>query len=288
MSDQHWDIIHGIWTFPAACLGVMLGKARNVPSVVGLQGGCMADLKIGTLVYGGNRGWFKKRVNKWTLKNASVITAETQFQKDLIRDNDLKDGVEVIYSGRSHQGVLGAKTLGREIKFIHVANLTPIKDQTTLLDTFAIINQQIPCTLTIIGPDYDDGAVQRYCDNLGLEKYVCFKGYLSNDSVVRALKNHDMMIHTSLFEGGALAIIEAMLYGVVVAGTKVGLVSDLSDDFFIRSERQDSEDLAQKILTVIKDHTRYNALRDNAYQWAASHSIDSMADSFLHLYNRQL
>jgi len=96
------------------------------------------------------------------------------------------------------------------------------------------------------------------------------------------------MIHTSLFEGGALAIIEAMLYGVVVAGTKVGLVSDLSDDFFIRSERQDSEDLAQKILTVIKDHTRYNALRDNAYQWAASHSIDSMADSFLHLYNRQL
>ena len=284
LKHEKYSVIHGIWTFPSTFFGAILSKIRNIPLVAGLQGGCMADLSIGGFDYGGNQGLFKKLINKWTLKMATCITAETIFQKELLEDERLLKKVNIIYSGRRCPVAMTRKRLQPHVKFVHVANLTPIKDQITLLDTFAILKSRISCSLSIIGPDYNSNSIQEYAQQLDLADDVRFLGQLPNHDVITQLRQHDIMIHTSLYEGGALVIVEAMVNGVVVAGTRVGHLYDLGDEYFVISEIGQSSELAEKILALVADEDRYHTLRSNAYHWALEHSLDTMCDSFYRLY----
>jgi glycosyltransferase involved in cell wall biosynthesis len=83
----------------------------------------------------------------------------------------------------------------------------------------------------------------------------------------------DLMLHTSISEGQSMAITEAAASGVLLAGTRVGLLHDLGDECGLIVEVGDFEGLALKVLNVLIDDESWNKKIQNARNWSDSHDL---------------
>jgi glycosyltransferase involved in cell wall biosynthesis len=97
----------------------------------------------------------------------------------------------------------------------------------------------------------------------------------------------DILLHTSLSEGHPIVVEEAMSSGVVVCGTKVGLLYDLPD-CCISVDVKDFESLAAATLELIHDSHRIIQVRQLAYQWATRHSMQWTVDEMMALYSTRI
>ena len=107
--------------------------------------------------------------------------------------------------------------------------------------------------------------------DLGL-KNVLFVDAVPHHELNKYLSDSHFMLHTSLHEAQAVVISEAMSSGVIVCGSRVGLLYDLTDDFCISADCGDYITLAEKILDLISDKERIEKMRTSAYDWSIKHS----------------
>ena len=68
-------------------------------------------------------------------------------------------------------------------------------------------------SLTLIGDGIEKSNLNQYVKQNNLSRYINFKGFISNDEVIKELKNSHVLIHPSFREGGSWAIMESMFYG---------------------------------------------------------------------------
>ncbi len=280
------DAVHAMWTHPHGLMAYMASSYFKIPMINSLQGGCLAD--IPSVSYGGNRGFIKKRLTNFILHRATFITAETQFQWKLI-PLKYREKASIIYYGIPIQNQL--KTYkpiqGKQgIKLIHVANLTPIKDQITLLKLVHSLSKKYDVHLTIIGSDYYDGLIQRTSEELDLKGHISFLGQLPHNEVLDQLRSHDIMLHTSLFEGSCLAIIEAWSVGLLTIGTNVGILHDMSDVLCLQSEVQDVEGLVKQFDRLVNDTKLQASFYKAGIEWSRKHSMQDCVDRFVALYKQ--
>lgn len=280
---EKFDRLHGIWTFPAGFMAILLGKFWGVQSVVSLQGGGLARLK--NIKYGGRVPLISNWCIRWTLKNARHITAESCFQRDLISDADIRKRVKIIpYGVDTHLFSFRPKSPEVPLRFIHIANLNPVKDQETLVRTFHLIRQQTNAHLTIVGPDYMNGKIQNLVSRLGLNEDVLFTGFVAHQKIPCYLHEAQIMLHTSLHEGMPLVVVEAMASGVVVCGTKVGIIADLSPQCCISVPIGDYVGLAKEVIQLVHNEEQYHKIQKRARNWAQHHTIDWTCRQFEKMY----
>src|SRR5207248_2550306 len=73
---------------------------------------------------------------------------------------------------------------GRPANLLQVADISPVKDQETLLMTAVHLRERkIPFVLEIIGADTLGGAMQRRATELGLDACVRFAGFLPQEAL---------------------------------------------------------------------------------------------------------
>ena len=269
---KRYDLVHAFWALPAGLLAVKLSKLFNIPCIITLQGGETANLQ--EINYG---NILKERSKKKTLKvckKADKLVVLTNFQLTQLRLLGVhRDDVDIIPYGAEDKLFPFNKTINftAPYKFIHVANLTEVKDQATLLKVFKFISEKIDCHLTMIGDDFLEGKIQKLVQDLGL-KNVLFVDAVPHQELNKYLSDSHFMLHTSLHEAQAVVINEAMSSGVVVCGSRVGLLYDLTADFCISADCGDYTTLAEKILELISDKERIEKLRTSAYDWSVNHT----------------
>jgi len=108
----------------------------------------------------------------------------------------------------------------------HVARLTAVKDQESLLRAFVRVRRSRPeARLVIVG----DGELRDHLTalsvELGLEESVRFLGFRSD--VERVLRAFDLFVLCSSTEGLPISLLEAMAAGRPVVATSVGGIPDL-------------------------------------------------------------
>lgn len=282
-KTEKFDWLHGIWTFPSGFLAVLFGKIWGLQSLVSLQGGGLAKVK--SIKYGGKFPFLSRIGIQWTLKNAKHISAETYFQRNLIANPKIRERVKVIpYGVNMELFQFQTKTLKEPIQFIHIANLNPVKDQKTLIRAFYLINQHLNARLTIVGPDYMNGEIQRLTQRMGIQKEVHFTGFVGHERIPEYLNKAHVLLHTSLHEGMPLAAVEAMAAGVVVCGTKVGIIDDLSPVHCIGVPIEDYTQIAQEVVDLLNNNDHYYRLQQQARQWTEKHTIDWTCKEFEKIY----
>jgi glycosyltransferase involved in cell wall biosynthesis len=281
---QRYDLIHAFWVYPAGTLAVVLGKITRVPSIVTIQGGEAAAVhEIG---YGNMLKPWLKKVTIWTCENTTCLNSISGFLVSEMRRHGLrrKDVVVIPFGAEQTIFTRQKKNRADKLHIIHVSNLTEVKDQAMLLRAFSRIKAELPCELRILGADYMNGKLQSLASTLNLTEGVDFLGAIPNDQLDNHYAWADIMMHTSLHEGQSGVVMEAMATGVVVCGTKVGIIADLGDDYFETVDVGDYISLAKKVVTIAKDESKYRRLQEKAFTWVQEHDANWTVRAFDELY----
>jgi glycosyltransferase involved in cell wall biosynthesis len=269
---NRYDLVHAFWVLPAGLISVKLSKIFNIPCIVTLQGGETANLP--EINYGNIIAEKSKKRTLEVCKKADKLVVLTNFQLTQLRLIGVhREDIDIIPYGVEEKLFPFNKTQNftEPYNFIHVANLTEVKDQETLIKVFKIISEKLICRLTIIGDDFLQNKIQKLVQDLEL-KNVLFVGAVPHQELNKYLADSHFMLHTSLHEAQAVVINEAMSSGVVVCGTRVGLIYDLTDDLCISTDCGDYTTLAEKILELISDKEGIEKMRTSAYNWSVNHS----------------
>jgi len=269
---NRYDMVHAFWALPAGLLAVKLSKLLKIPCNVTLQGGETAN--IPKINYGNILNERSKKKTLEVCKKADKLVVLTNFQLAQLRSLGVhRDYIDIIPYGAEEKLFPFNKTknFSAPYKFIHIANFTEVKDQETLLKVFKFISEKIDCKLTMIGDDFLQGKIQKLVQDLGL-KNVLFVDAVPHRELNKYLSDSHFMLHTSLHEAQAVVINEAMSSGVLVCGSRVGLLYDLTADFCISADYGDYTTLAEKILELISDKARIEKIRTSAYDWSINHS----------------
>jgi len=284
-KELPFELLHGIWSYPSGLAAVILGKILHLPSFVTVFGGEAASVQ--RIRYGHMLKLPLRALTLWTCRKATALVTLTEFQRSLLKKHGLKRAdIAVIPTGTTEafSDLFKPKTLNLPIRFLHVANLTEVKDQITLLKAFRIISTNINARLRIIGPDYMNGKIQQTADQLGIAEHVTFLGYVHQEAILEHYAWAHMMLHTSLYEGQALVVNEAAASGVVVCGTRVGLIADLEDSCTIAVATGDHQGLAKKVLDLLNNPSQFVRLQTNAHTWAANHNLDWTVKRYTEVY----
>ena len=178
----------------------------------------------------------------------------------------------------SEEGGQGSALIG------HVGRLKKYKSVDHLLRAFQIILKDIPdARLRIIGDGDIRPDLERLAQELGVSPRVEFTGYLSQAEKVRQLNQMSVAVNCSAKEGWGLTVIEANACGVpVVASDVPGLRDSVIDEKTgLLYEFGNIEQLAQKIMLVLRDENLRNRMRVDALEWGRSFSWEESAKKMI-------
>ncbi|MEP6735244.1 MAG: glycosyltransferase [Chryseolinea sp.] len=278
-----YQVVHGFWAMPSGFLAVLISKRYGIKSIVSVLGGDAISLP--EINYGQLQRWLPRKLIVWTLANASEVTTLTKYLWDNLLNVGLgKRKVNVIPWGIDvSQFSYSTKNIGSPVRFLHVANLHPVKDQFTLLRAFKLISESSNATLKIIGEGVLSAEVRKLTTELNLDNKVSFVDPMPYEKLAEHYAIADILLHTSLSEGQSEVVTEAMSSGVVVCGTAVGLMYD-KPEICVGVNVGDYESLAMKVLQLLKDTQRMNQLKKEAHIWAMEHDIDWTTKMYAALY----
>jgi len=282
---KEFSVIHGMLGLPAELATVIAGRVFGIKKILSLIGGELAS--IPDIAYGNMRNQLLRKITSWTCGQADILTLLTHFQESALTHYKIEhDRAYVIPFGvDTKKFFFNPKIeLRPPFQFIHVASQSPVKDQTTLLNAFATITQQVEAKLEIIGPDYLNGANQRTAHRLGIENHTTFLGSVPHIDLPKHYQKAHIMLHTSLHEAQAVVVAEAAASGVVIAGTNVGLISDLGEEGAVVAPIGDHSYLAREILRLLTNPDEYQKKRASAKKWAESHDLAWTVDQFERIY----
>lgn len=211
--------------------------------------------------------WKRRWTNRLLLRRlADQVNACSQFSGDALAEQEgfRPSAVEVIYNGidttnfvpdpdRSQvRADLGLDPTRRYVAT--VARFHPVKDHTTLLDSFAeLVTRHDDVDLLLVGDGELRENLERQARSLGIDRRVHFWGVRSD--VGRILSAIDVFVLPSLSEAASLTLLEAMASECAIVATRVGgnpeLVRDGVDGLL--TPRRDAHAMADAISSLLTD-----------------------------------
>jgi glycosyltransferase involved in cell wall biosynthesis len=162
----------------------------------------------------------------------------------------------------------------------HVGRLKKYKSVDHLLRAFQIVLKEIPdARLTIVGDGDFRSDLERHARQLSVADRVEFTGYLSQTEKVRHLNRMTIAVDCSAKEGWGLTVVEVNACGVPVVASDVPGLRDsvLDGKTGLLYEYGNIEQMAQKILLLLRDENLRNRMSADALAWGRSFNWDESA-----------
>jgi glycosyltransferase involved in cell wall biosynthesis len=251
---------------------VALAALVRRPSVIAVLGAEAAS--VPSIGYGFLGHPVTRRLVLETCERASAVVVLSSGQREALRRRGLRRGVQVIPFGVDRAMFeQRAKPALPPLKILHVANLTAVKDQTTLLRAFALLRRDTDARLRIVGPDHLDGSLQRLAGELGLQEDVEFVGPVPYPDVPSHYHWADIFMLTSLSEGQCVGLAEAAMSGVLLVSTEVGCIPDVSEQGAVVVRMRDPADIAEKVRAIASNRAQWERKVASARAWAEHHDF---------------
>ncbi len=231
----------------------------------------------------------------FNLLHKKFIDANIAISK-VILDETLEYGVENvvhIYNGidLSKFSFDPLQQPNNQLNILNVSRLTAVKGQDILIRALNLCKQRgINFSCTFVGGkcDYDkenyDNIIS-LADKLYLSDNVHFAGQKCD--IVPYLNKADLFVLPSRYEGLGIAALEAMAAGVPVIASNIGGPREIIFDDFngFLFERENHEELADKIEYFYKNNDRQARMKQSAYDYVRDFDISIMCDKYLELYS---
>jgi glycosyltransferase involved in cell wall biosynthesis len=282
---EAYGALLSFWAYPMGPFVVALAKSTSSASVLTVLGGEAAS--VPSIRYGVLRRPVSRRLLLSTCDRASALIVLSTEQRDALRLHGLRREVDVIPFGADPRMFTAQpKALVPPLKILHVANLTEVKDQGTLLRGFALLRRDIAARLRLVGPDYMNGRLQRLARELDVEHDVEFVGPVVHTALPAHYSWADMFVLTSLSEGASVALAEAAMSGVLLVSTRVGSVPDLGEAGAVIVRTGDPVDLAEKIRAIASDRDSWARKVARAREWAEHRDLPWTVDRLTSVLER--
>lgn len=232
--SRPFDVLHAFWADEPGALTVLAARRMDAPAVVSVMGGELAALR--DLGYGGQQSPVDRRLTASALRLARRVTVGSVWLKECelprrpaVHWRVLPLGVDT--SRFTPDGVgAPARALPGRPRLLHVASLTPVKDQAMLLRAFAALSPRAPeAHLSIAGDGPLRGTLQSLASELGVAARVSFLGAVCHDALPDLYRQADAFVLSSRFESEAMVVLEAAASGCPIVATRVGVVPELRE-----------------------------------------------------------
>jgi glycosyltransferase involved in cell wall biosynthesis len=282
-----FDVIHAMWSGMSGFMAVAAARILGVPSVVHVAGGELAALPA--IAYGGRLTWKGRLREAAVLRAATLVTAASGPMLNTlsalgITARRVPLGVDLdAWPPRPpvHRSAPGPARL------IHIASLTRVKDQSTLLRALvALRNQGLDFHMQVVGEDTLGGEIQALAGRLGLERAVNFHGFLRQSSLRPLLEASDLQVISSRHEAGPVTLREAAVVGVPTVGTAVGEIADWAPHAALAAPVGEPEILAREVAKLLTDEQLRLRVARAAYTRAICEDANYTMQLFEDLYEQ--
>lgn len=262
----HYAIPHSVSALLARQM--LAARGRRLPFVTTLHG---TDI---TLV-GLDRSYLP--ITRYSIQESDGVTSISTYLKDkTVADFGISRPIEVIpnfvncdvYTPIADDE-LRCKARARfaprdEAIFIHLSNFRPVKRVVDVVKVFSHVAREVPAQLILVGDGPDRSSAEWLAHDLKINDRVHFLG--KQDRVHELLALADLMVMPSSLESFGLAALEAMACKVPTIATRVGGVPELIEDgkTGLLFPVGNVEEMAAGAISLLKDRTRFEAMRDAA------------------------
>jgi glycosyltransferase involved in cell wall biosynthesis len=227
------DVVHGLWADEPGAVAVAAGRLLGAASVVSVMGGELVALPNG---YGGAHSRANRILARLALRRADAVTVPTAGMAAWLPPGSrtprvMPAGVDVDRFAPSGP----ARDLPGDPALLHVASLTPVKDQPTLLRALGrIVVDEPRARLHVVGTGPEGPRLWRLAADLDVADHVTFHGRVAHEDLPAWYRGASLCVQSSRFESQGLAVVEAAACGTPPAGTAVGILPDLAPDHAVR------------------------------------------------------
>ena len=182
-------------------------------------------------------------------------------------------------------------TTRNELIVGYVGRIKKYKSVDHLLRAFAIVLKVLPeAKLVIIGEGDSKPAFEHLAHNLQINHATTFSGFLPVEEKVRLLNQMQVVVNTSAKEGWGLTVTEANACGVPAVASDVPGLRDavIDGETGLLYEYGNIEQLAEKILLLLRDENLHSRLTKGALEFAQSLTWDKSAKIMLDVIEQVL
>lgn len=168
-----------------------------------------------------------------------------------------------------------------------VGRLTKQKDFSTLLQAFALVRQQIPARLMILGEGEERLALESLVQKLNLESDVALIGFVDNPYMY--MSQASVLVLSSVWEGFGNVLVEAMAAGTPVVSTDCpsGPAEILAYGKYGKLvEVGDTQAMARAIVQTLTEPTNIKLLQDRALEFSSDKVIAQYQQLVLQQFSR--
>jgi glycosyltransferase involved in cell wall biosynthesis len=206
---------------------------------------------------------------RWAKK---IIAVSENTKKDLIKLYKVsEEKIEVIYEGYSCNDkfpmtndksspndqfqILNTKYL------LFIGRLEERKNIVGIIKAFEILKEQykIPHKLFLAGkPGFGYEKIKNEINNVNCTKDIQELGFVNDSEKAELLKNADVFLFPSFYEGFGLPILEAQNAGVPVVSSNVSSIPEVANGSAILADPNKAEEIADAVYKLISDENLKN------------------------------
>lgn len=172
---------------------------------------------------------------------------------------------------------------------MHVSNFRPVKRVRDIVRIFALVNEEIPSRLVMVGDGPERVLAEEEVRKLGVESSVSFLGKI--EDVAPLLATADLFLLPSESESFGLSALEALASGVPVIATRTGGLPEVvrhGETGFL-CEVGDVDGMASVVLELLRNPERWQAMsRLAAADARARFSQNEIVSQYEQMYRTSL
>jgi glycosyltransferase involved in cell wall biosynthesis len=240
-----------------------------------------------------------KRIMKRVANRADAIIADSECtRRDIVstlsvpgeKVHPIHLGVDEMFSEGETTGVIRRRFGVSGKMVLCVGRQDPYKNVLTAVKAFSRVLEQrkdLECSMLIVGerdPRYPE--VGEYISQNNLHKKVFMTDYLSDEELVEAYREADVLLHLSLYEGFGLPPLEAMACGTPVVASDRASLPEVLGDAAVFTDPLNPSETADTVIAVLTDENARQQLIATGKEQAAKYKWTETARQVVSLYEK--
>jgi glycosyltransferase involved in cell wall biosynthesis len=294
---KRFDVVHAFFGW-SGVHAALIGWRHGLPVLFHATGGEFLDLSdIGYGMRSTLRGRIALRIALAGASRVSV-TSEGMQRLALVSAERIPLGVAL---DRWPVRAPRQRNATEPIRLLHVGDIRPVKDQTTLIRAVAsLMEVNVPFTLDVAGLDTtamssrgttsaasgtEGSGLQASPAAQRLGDRVRWHGVLRRAPLRALMESADLLVMSSRHEAGPVVVLEAAIAGVPTVGTSVGHIAEWAPSGAVAVPVGDAAALAREIAALASDETRRLALAHEAQRRAVTIDANYTTSAFERVYS---